>query len=389
MSRKKQLNKRKCIIALVVIVLFIIILMSLNKKPDYSKLTILIDNEYIELSKTPIIDKEENIFFSKDDVQKLFDDTIYYNEAGKEIITTGNTHVALLKIDEEIANINNEEIRLMGKPKIENGIVYIPITDLQVVYDIELDYSKRSNRIIIDSFDKEKTTASVKQRTTLKEGKGLFSKRIETLIIGDDIVILEDSGKYQKVRSGLGNIGYTKTNKLSTATKIRDNATYSKIELTPYFDYSNSAGIYDDIATDKSKRNVVLPNFYILEKDNKLLDKTNITTATYAVYKKWADNNGLEILPTLTNQVSLSDSLLSFEQRSKVIWTLREKLLEYEYWGMNISFKTIDDFNCFYRFLLELTPIFKDADLKVIVTISNNNLDREKIEKIVDCIIEE
>ena len=230
-------------------------------------------------------------------------------------------------------------------------------------------------------------TASVKQRTKLKEGKGLFSKRIETLIIGDNLVILEDLGSYQKVRSTLGNIGYVKTNKLSENNKVRDNITYSKIELTPYFDYSNSAGIYDDIEVDR-KKNVILPEFFILEKENRLLDKTNINTATYSVYKKWADSNGLELLPTLTNHVPLSDSLLSFDQRSKAIWTLREKILEYEYWGININFKTIDDFNSFYRFLLELTPIFKDADLKVVVTINNNNLDREKIEKIVYCIIE-
>ena len=389
MSNKKRLNRRKCVVALVAIVLFIILMLSLNAKPDYSKLTILLDNEYIELIKRPLIDEGENIFFSLEDVKKLFDDTIYYNEAGAQIITTGKTHVASLEIDDFVATINNEDIGLKVTPKIEDETVYIPITDLAYVYDIELYYAKRSNRIIIDSLDKEKTTAAVRQRTKLKEGKGLFSKNIETLIIGENLVVLEDLGKYQKVRSSLGNIGYTKTNKLSVPSKVRDNATYEKIELTPYFNYSNSAGIYDDIEVDKSKRNVVLPNFYILEKDNKLLDKTNITTATYAVYKKWADSNGLDILPTLTNQVPLSDSLRSFQKRNNVIWTLREKLLEYGYWGININFKTIDDFGCFYRFLLEITPAFRDANLKVVVTINNNSLDREKIEKIVDCVIEE
>ncbi len=73
------------------------------------------------------------------------------------------------------------------------------------------------------------------------------------------------------------------------------------------------------------------------------------TTATYSVYKTWTKNN---------------------------------------YIGINIKFNSIDDINSFNRFILELVPRFKTAGLKVAVTLANN-VDKSKIENIVDYIVEE
>ena len=165
MSNKRRLNRKKCIVILAIFLIILILIMMLNKKEDYSKLTILIDNKYVDLSKTPIVDEESNIYFSKEDVQKLFDDTIYYNEAEEEIITTGNTHVALLKSGENKIRINNEEKDINGNLKIENGIVYIPITDLSEVYDIELYYylNDENERQILTSYNPYESSKKVKE----------------------------------------------------------------------------------------------------------------------------------------------------------------------------------------------------------------------------------
>lgn len=385
----KHLNKRKCIIVAITFLILILMLIFNSEKLNYDDLSIMLNNEFIELKNVPIIDEDENILFSLDDVQNLFDKTIYYNEIDEILITTGNKHIATLKIDNKDAEIDDNSIELNGLLQIKDDIVYVPISDLANVYDLEMYFSKRSNRIIIDSLNNEKIEVTVRQKTSLKNGKGIFSKRIESLVIGDKLVVLETNGSFKIVRSPLGNIGYVKTNKLSEDEKIRDDVKYEKIEIVPYFNYSNSSGIYNDIDVDRTKRNVILPDFFSIEKEDKLLDKTNITSATYAVYKKWAENNGLEILPSIVNSENISDCLLTYEQRSKIINELKDKLLEYGFWGININFKTIDDFNSFYRFIIELVPRFKENDLKIVVTINNNNIERNRIEKQVDCIIEE
>jgi hypothetical protein len=150
----------------------------------------------------------------------------------------------------------------------------------------------------------------------------------------------------------------------------------------------NISGIYDNIEVDEKKINVVIPTFFYLDKNSKVLDKTTSTTATYSIYKEWVDQNKLEILPKFTNNVSVSDNLLSYSQRSGVINSLRKYLVQHNYIGINIEFSTIDDVNSFYRFILELVPRFKEVDLKVAVTL-NDNLDKSRLENVVDYIIED
>ena len=391
---KRKLNMlkvRRCIIILVAIIIFIIslICIKINKeKNKYKELTILLNNEFIELINKPIIDDNKNIFFSKEDIQDIFDSTLYYNEAEKELITTYNTHVALLKVDEEYAEINDETIELKGKMQEIDKKIYVPLIDLAKVYDIEIVYSQKSNRIIIDSTLKSKTEATVSKKTKVESKKGFFGKKIDKLIIGDSVTIIETDGNYKKIRTPLGNIGYIKSKKISNEKNIREDVKYEKQELDVYRNYSNISGVYDNvIIEDEKKLNVVVPTFFYLEKNSKVLDKTTSSTATYSIYEKWTETNNLKILPTFTNHEAVSNNLLSYTERSTVINSLKNYLIKYNYIGVNIEFDTIDDINSFYRFILELAPRFKDAELKVAVTL-NNNLERSRLENVVDYIIE-
>lgn len=391
-TKKRKLNKlaiRRCIIVFLIIIIFLILISTIiNKnKNKYKELTILLNNELLETTKEVIIE-DNNIFFSKEDIKTIFDDTIYYNEAEKELITTYNTHVALLKVDEQYALINDQNVELKGKLKEINDTIYLPLTDLESVYDIDLEFSKESNRIIMDSTQKKKVEATVLKRANLENKKGLFSKKIEKLIIGDKVTVLEEDGKYKKIRTTLGNIGYVKSKILSDDIVIREEVKTSKQELVVYDGYSNISGIYNNIQVDTSKLNVVIPTFFYIEKNSEVLDKSSVGTATYAVYKNWVDANKLQILPVLTNDVPVSTSLLSYSERSTIINSVKELVKKNNYIGINIDFEKIDDPNSFYRFVLELVPRFKADNLKVFVTL-NNTIDRKKIENIVDYIIEE
>ena len=143
---KRKLNKlrvRRCLIITFVIILFFIILLCINinkKNNQYKNLSILLDEEFIK-TKDEVVLENNNIYFSKDDIQKIFDETIYYNEVEKELITTYNTHIALLKVDEAYGLINDENIELKGTLKEIGGKIYLPIIDLGIVYDLDIRYS--------------------------------------------------------------------------------------------------------------------------------------------------------------------------------------------------------------------------------------------------------
>lgn len=389
-KQSKKLNVKRCIMTFLILLAIIILFFSIIGKNDkYEELTILFNNKFIELSDEVIIDENQNIFFSKDDIQKIFDDTIYYNDAEKELITTGNTYVALLKVDEKYALINDENVELKDKLREKNKEIYVPLNDIQTVYDVEVSYSSKTNRIIIDSTLNKKVEANLVKRAKLKNRKGLFGKKIENLIVGNKVTILEEDGKYKKIKTENGNIGYLKNQKLSDETIIREDTIYEKCKIKAYSNYSNISGVYENVSNlDDEYINCVIPTFFYVEKDSKVLDKTTSTTATYAVYKNWADVNKLTILPTFSNHEEVSNCLLSYSQRSQVINELIRYVKEHQYIGININFNSIDDINSFYRFIIELSPRFKNEGLKVTVTL-NKNIDKKKIEKIVDYIIEE
>ena len=50
---------------------------------------------------------------------------------------------------------------------------------------------------------------------------------------------------------------------------------------------------------------------------------------------------------------------------------------------------SIDDINSFYRFLLELYPRFKRENLKVAITLNDSNLEKNRLENVVDYIFDD
>lgn len=387
--KKQKLNRKKCVLTFLVILAVVILIYTIVAKRDRNEeIKVLFNNEFIQLSDEIIIDENENIYFSKDDVRNIFDDTIYYNDAEKELITTYNTHVALLKVDEKYALMNDENIELQGKLQEMKKEIYIPLKDMQVVYDIEVSHSLKTNIIVIDSTLSKKVEAQLIGKTKVKSKKGILGKKLENLIIGDKVTILEESGKYKKIKTNSGNIGYIKSKKLSDENVVREDTIYANEQIKVHSNYSNISGVYENFSVDENYINCVIPTFFYIGKDSKVLDKTTSTTATYAVYKNWADTNKLTILPSLSNNEEVSDCLLSYSQRSIAINELVKYVKEHEYFGININFNSINDINSFYRFILELSPRFKSEGLKIAVTL-NKSIDKKRIEKIVDYIIEE
>ena len=394
MKKKKKFKLSKysirrffAIVFVITIIVFVQWIIGLNKKNKKPDLSILFNNEILNTKKEVIIDEKKNIYFSKEDIQAIFDEMIYYNDAEKELITTYNKHTALLKIDEISMLVNDKHINLEGKLKEINEIIYLPIKDLKIVYDIEIEYVEEKNRIIIDSTLKEKKQAVIEKNVKLKNKKGWFKKTIEKLSTGQTVLILEENKNYKKVRTESGEIGYLKKNKIIDEKKVRDNLKEEIYSLNIYKEYSNISGIYENITVDKSKLNVVIPTFFYIGKNSKVLDKTTSKTATYANYTGWLKENNLNILPTLENTENISNTLLTYSQRNQVINELLEKIMYYQYKGININFEDIDDINSFYRFIIELTPRFKEAGLIVSVTI-NKDIDKNKVLKITDYIIE-
>ena len=87
------------------------------------------------------------------------------------------------------------------------------------------------------------------------------------------------------------------------------------------------------------------------------------------------------------NITSVASAFATYSQRSEIIQNIYNKVMQNQYKGVCIDFEEIDDVNSFYRFLIELSPKFKESGLKVMVKASTP-IDKEKVKNIVDFIME-
>ena len=390
-NKRKKIDKYvgRRIIALLIIVAFILIVINLifgNDKEKVNDLKILYNNEETKYADV-VVDSEERIYFSIFDITNIFDSNLYYNDAEKEIITTFNKHVALLKVDETFMVVNDSNINLSAEVKEFNNTVYVPITDMELVYDIEVSYSEEENILMLDSIDKEKKEAEIIKKTKVKEDKGLFKKTLEKIDVGSTVVVIEEVENYYKIRTENGNIGYVKSNKLSEVKSVRDDYVVQKLPLN-LLTKSTDVKVYENIDFKENHLNVLNPAIINIDSNSKIATNAVVNTDNYSKYVNWADEKNIYVMPTLKNSTSVSECLMTYADRNKIINDLYVFLIKIKANGVYIKFSEIDDVNSFYRFLIELTPKFKESGMYVIVE-DNKVLDKNKLETIVDYVVEE
>lgn len=390
-NKRKKIDKYvgRRVTALLIIVAFILIVINLifgNDKEKINDLKILYNNEEIKYADV-VVDSEERIYFSIFDITNIFDSNLYYNDAEKEIITTFNKHVALLKVDETFMVVNDSNINLSAEVKEFNNTVYVPITDMELVYDIEVSYSEEENVLMLDSIDKEKKEAEVIKKTKVKEDKGLFKKTLEKIDVGSTVVVIEEVENYYKIRTENGNIGYVKSNKLSEVKSVRDDYVVQKLPLN-LFTKNTDVKVYENIDFKENHLNVLNPAIINIDSNLKIATNAVVNTDNYSKYVNWADEKNIYVMPTLKNSASVSECLMTYADRNKIINDLYVFLIKNKAKGVYIKFSEIDDVNSFYRFLIELTPKFKESGMYVIVE-DNKVLDENKLETIVDYVVEE
>lgn len=393
MKRKNisKFAKRRRIALLGVIVFILIIIISTvlgnsNKHKVPEKVSLLLNNQLTELKKDMYVDNDE-IYMSKEDIVNLFDDTLYYNEAEKELITTYNTHIALLKVNEAFMVLNDSNVELKGCLTEKENTVYLPLSDMGIIYDVDVEYSSEYNRVILDSTKEEKKRSITLKKANVYEKASTFSKKIEKLNMSEYVMILGTEKNFKKVRTENGNIGYIKEKKISDAETIREKMIEKKTEFNYLSNISEKN--YNSAELSNDKQNIISPTYFALDKEQKIIDKTNSKTDSFNKFTSWTNENNVQVWPIVTNLANVSENLLTYTQRNTVINNIYQYLMQYQFQGAFIKFEKIDDWNSFNRFLIELKPKLKESGLKLGIIYNSENIEKSKIENIADLLIEQ
>ena len=410
-AKKEVKEKSNWFRKLIVIAVFIgLVAIIINFAPNYirkeitGKINVIINNNNVtESMKFDVfINEKDVVYMSTKDIANFFDEDIFYDNIYDQIITSSNTKLATLKLNEKEMYINSSKVKIYGTAIKKDNNFYLPISEMKDVYNVEIEYIKESNILTIDSLSKEQKKANASKNISVKYKPTIISKTVDTVKKGESIIVIKElENGWKQVRTNLGKIGYTKdvTNIYTIREEMEDKKQIEgKVSLIWDY-YSEYADAPNRNGTSIKGINVVSPTFAILDEINAGELDVNIGQAGKN-YIDWAHSNNYKVWPVVSNNSNkriASEVLNDYKLREKVINNIVNLVLTYNLDGINIDFENMnmDDKDMFSRFIIELAPRLKEYGkvLSVDVTAPDGSenwsmcYNRNKIGKIADYII--
>lgn len=294
-GKTKKANTKKIIISIIAIILVIvIILICVNNKEEekYDEIRLIIGSENVTSNlKEKIVEKDEKIYLSYEDIEKFIDPTI--EKEGNLIITTSDKKLASIGIDDENITINGSTQKIGAKAFEENEKIYLPISELENVYDIDLEYIKETKTVTIDQMSKELKKAYTSKKVELKEEKKATSKTLEKIEKGSWVIYIQEENNWVKVRTPKGNIGYIKQNKLTNITTERENL--EDEESTENVEYIEKNISKEDLSTFEKRLKIINDSIQEAVQSDKMAIKIVYEAEKNEYYEKFK----IEIRPML------------------------------------------------------------------------------------------
>ena len=385
---KKMIRNIAIVVFAIVAIIGVLKIAPNYKKDEFADRTnLIINNNNItgNLKKDIIIDEKGVIYLSKQDLANFFDKYIYYDNSENtnekiynQIITTSDTKVGVLKLNENKVIINGAEIDILGSAKEIEGVIYLPFSEMEKVYNIDVEYIEETDIITVESLDRELIKANANKNISIKSKKTAFSRTVDKVKKGETVTVISEDEGWTKVRTTLGYIGYIKQSKLGDNIVLREKLEYSnsiegKINLVWDY-YSEYVTAPDRTGTKIEGINVVSPSFFVLEKlkQGELIDNVGEEGRNYI---EWAKNNNYKVWAMISNNSmpeTTSEIMRDYELREKLINKIVELAYEYKLDGINIDFENMyeEDKDLFSRFIIELAPRLKENNLVLSVDVT-------------------
>ena len=381
---KEQKKKRiiKIFISIIVIILIGIIAYNINNHIILDKnknINLVINNKNVTSNlKKEIIIENDNIYLSKQDLGNFFDKYIYEDTENDNIVTTYNNKIASISLEENKININGSNKSTYAHAENRDGIIYIPITELEDVYGIEIKYIENSKVLTIDSTSKEQKKAIITKDVAVKSSTKFVAKTIDRIKKGSYVIVVSEDKGYTKIRTENGKVGFVKSNKITNIVVVREEMQETKqIEekVNLVWDYySEVASAPDRTGVTMDGVNVVSPAFFHLNSKGELTENIGQAGKDYI---EWAHSNGYKVWPMVQNAGNgminvTSDIMNDYNKRQELINEIVYYCVKYRLDGINIDFENMkqEDKDMYSRFIIELTPRLKDMGMVVSVDVT-------------------
>ncbi|MCI8655174.1 MAG: hypothetical protein HFJ48_04815 [Clostridia bacterium] len=342
---------------------------------------VLNSNNVTAKLKEKIIVEDDIIYLSMKDIKNFLDYYIYEEEETDQIITTTDKKMAAIGFKEKTITVNGKSTKINATAIRKEDEIYLPISELSDVYNVDIKYIKETDTLIIDSLNRKQEKATITKDTTVKSHSKYLSRTVDKVKQSEDVIIIRDlKNGWTKVRLQNGKIGYVQTDKLSNFVQIRENEVEEpqvKGKISMFWDYYSESRTAPDRTGEKYQGiNVVSPTFFYIDEEGQFREKGGTSIAQYV---KWAKGNGYKVWPSLSNDIAskvgigvTSKILNSYEKRQELIDNIIQVCKKYELDGINIDLEYIyeKDKDLFSRLIIELTPRMKELELVTSVDVT-------------------
>ena len=363
MNKKDNIVRRISLILIFLVIIVFILIKAQNylREATEGEINLVINNNNVtERLKHEVKIENGIIYVSMDDIKNFFDKYIYIEDEINEVVTTYDKKIASIGFDVNKLTINGAIKKIYASAIKEDDNVYLPISEMKDVYNIEITNVEAKKVVTIDSLSREQIKAYAKSKLSVKWKKDIFSKTVDKVAKGEIVIaITKDEDGWAKVRTENGEVGYVKSNKLTNFTTIREELTEEKQipgKVNMFWDYfSQHVQAPDRTGQTIDGVNVVSPSFFYLDANGNL--KENVGTSGQA-YIEWAHSNGYKVWPMVSNAdagIKVTSTILnSYTKRQQLRDSIVEKCVEYGIDGINIDFENMyeKDKDKFSRFII-------------------------------------
>lgn len=380
MAKEKKFYLYKLIVVIILAIAVIFVLKTAtNYKKDeiIGKTNLVINNSNTTKDlKNDVVVENGVVYISTKDIANFFDDHIFYDNKYDQIITTTETKVATLKLNENKSTINGATVDLVAPAKKIGEQFYLPFSEIsESVYNVETTYVKDTDTVVLVSLDRELTYANSSKNNSVKSKPTVLSKTVDKIEKGDNVTIIpkktDEENGWTKITTENGKIGYVKTSTLANTKKIRDNFTIEKQiqgNVSLVWEYFSKYGKAPQRTEQIDGINVVAPTFFSLATSEKGAIVANVGQAGQN-YINWAHSNGYKVWPWVANEATnkeekdfTSSILNDYKSREKLINSILAAVEMYNLDGINIDFENMyeSDKDAYTRLVIELAPRLKE-----------------------------
>ncbi len=340
--KKNSLIKK---IFIVVILLFIVLNIfrysAYFKRDNSDVLEVSVQNKInIELNNEIYVDENNIIYLSESDVRDYLGQELYFekNESNlRRYISISKNKILEITENQNHMFVNGIREKIKGSVIERNGVYYFPVSELEDVYNIKVNYLKELHRLNIENLSEKKVTAIVNKNTNLKYKMTSISKNIAELSQGDNLTVLQDmENGWLRVQNQEYALGYVKKSKLVNIKTERYDLTYND---------------YNDFNIENA--NIIEINDYTYKNFNEKISK-------------YDDRQSIE-------KEILNDVVDEIGKQSKQV-------------GVKLNITSINNKENYYKFLKELKAHINNVGVCLIV-VNGSDLDNKEIKNIADIVL--